>query len=51
MSRLRRALAAVGTAYGLGGVAYAAFVRPRISRWGATDEEVTFGTPRSDQRP
>jgi len=50
MSRLRNALAAVCTAYGLSGVVYGAFVRQKISRWGATDEEVTKNLP-GDELP
>jgi len=50
MSRLRSALAAVCTAYALSGVVYGAFVRQKISRWGATDEEVTKNLP-GDELP
>jgi VIT1/CCC1 family predicted Fe2+/Mn2+ transporter len=50
MSRLRSALIGLATAYGASGTAYAALVRPRISRWGATDEETTKTLP-GDELP
>ena len=40
----------LATAYGLSGAGYAAVVRPRISRWGATDEEVAKDLP-GDELP
>jgi hypothetical protein len=35
----------LASAYGVSGLAYATFVRPRIIRWGATDEEVARTLP------
>ena len=50
MSRWRAALVGLGTAYGVSGLVYAGLVRQRISRWGATDEEVTKDLP-GDELP
>jgi hypothetical protein len=50
MSRLQRALIGLATAYGVSGAVFAAIVRPRISRWGATDEEVAKTLP-GDELP
>ena len=50
MSTLRATLIWLATAYGVSAAAYAGFVRPRISRWGATDEEVTRTLP-GDELP
>ena len=47
---LTRALIGLASVYGISGSAYAAFVRPKISRWGATDEEVTKSLP-GDELP
>lgn len=44
------ALIALGTAYGAGAAAFMALVRPRISRWGATDAEITKALP-GDELP
>ena len=45
MSKLRSALVALASATAIGGSVYALAIRPRISRWGATDEEVTKRLP------
>jgi hypothetical protein len=45
MNPVRRALIALSTAYGASGLVYAAAVRPRISRWGATDDETVEALP------
>ena len=50
MSGLPTALGGLVIAYGASGAVFAAFVRPRISRWGATDEEVTKPLP-GDELP
>jgi hypothetical protein len=50
MSGLRNALLGLAAAYGVSGAVYAALVRPRISRWGATDVEVTKVLP-GDELP
>lgn len=50
MSRLRSALFGLATAYGLSGSLYVALVRARISRWGASDEEVATVLP-GDELP
>ena len=47
---LRRALAGLVAAYGVSGLVYAVLVRPRISRWGATDLEVLRTLP-GDELP
>ena len=36
----RRGVAAIVSAAGTSALAYAAAVRPRINRWGATDDEL-----------
>jgi hypothetical protein len=41
----RNAIAALASATAVGGAFYALIVRPRISRWGATDEEVRRALP------
>ena len=48
MRRLPSLVASLATAYGVSGLAYATFVRPRISRWGATDDEVSKTLPGDD---
>jgi hypothetical protein len=40
MQALRIAIVAMASATAVGGAVYGLIVRPRISRWGATDEEV-----------
>jgi hypothetical protein len=45
VNRLRSALVGLAGAYGVSGAVYAALVRPRICRWGATDAEVTRVLP------
>jgi hypothetical protein len=50
VSGLRNALLGLAAAYGVSGAVYAALVRPRISRWGATDVEVTKVLP-GDELP
>ena len=50
MRRWRSAVVGLGTAYGLSALLYDALVRPRISRWGATDEEVAKDLP-GDELP
>lgn len=40
MQALRHAIVAMASVMALGGSVYGLVVRPRISRWGATDEEV-----------
>jgi hypothetical protein len=48
MSRIRAVLVGLVTAYGVGGGVYQMALRARISRWGATDAEVTKGLPGDD---
>ena len=48
MKRLRMSVIGLAAAYGLSGVVFAMVVRPRISRWGATDEETTKWLPGDD---
>jgi hypothetical protein len=48
VTRLRTALVALVAAYGVSGAVYTTLVRPRVSRWGATDEEVTRALPGDD---
>ena len=50
MSRSASALIGLATAYGVSGAVFATVARPRISRWGATDEEVTKTLP-GDELP
>lgn len=45
MGNRRRTVAAWGSAAAVGAAVYAIAVRPRISRWGATDEEVQKPLP------
>ena len=45
MSKLRNVALGAAVAYGVSGTVFATLVRPRISRWGATDEEVTKRLP------
>ena len=48
MNRARGALIGLATAYAVSGLVYAEVVRARISRWGATEEEVTKVLPADD---
>jgi hypothetical protein len=50
VSRLRRALVRLVGVYGLSAAAFSSVVRPRISRWGATEEEATKRLP-GDELP
>ena len=50
MTRAWGALIGLAAAYGVSGVVYALAVRQRISRWGATDEEVSRPLP-GDELP
>ena len=50
MSKLRNVALGAAVAYGVSGTVFATLVRPRISRWGATDEEVTKRLP-GDELP
>jgi hypothetical protein len=50
VSFIRRALVALVAAYGVSGVVFEAAVRPRIRRWGATDEEAAKLLP-GDELP
>ena len=50
MNKLWGPLLCLGAAYGVSGAVYAILVRPRIGRWGATDEEVTKALP-GDELP
>ena len=50
MSRRSDALVSILTAYSLTGLVYATCVQPRISRWGATDDEVSRTLP-GDELP
>jgi hypothetical protein len=45
MQALRSAIVVMASAMALGGSVYGLVVRPRISRWGATDEEVRRSLP------
>ena len=45
MDAPRNAIVALASAAAVGGAAYGLIVRPRISRWGATDEEVGRALP------
>jgi hypothetical protein len=45
MSKARGALVALVTAYGVSGLVYSIFMRPRTNHWGATDEEVEKALP------
>lgn len=46
-----RAVRTLGAFVGLGGWGYALFIRPRLLRWGATDEEVNETFPGADLAP
>jgi hypothetical protein len=50
VNRWRSALVGIGSAYGVSAAMYATFIRPRISRWGATDTEVSKTLP-GDELP
>ena len=50
MTAMRKAMVGFASAVAVGGLAYAAIVRPRIRRWGATDEEMTKILP-GDELP
>jgi hypothetical protein len=48
MQATRNAIVALASATAVGGAVYGLIVRPRISRWGATDEEVQRSLPGDD---
>jgi proline iminopeptidase len=50
MQAPRNAIVALASATAVGSAVYGLFVRPRISRWGATDEEVQRSLP-GDELP
>ena len=50
MNKLPAVVGGLATACGASGLVFSAFLRPRIRRWGATDEEVTEELP-GDELP